>query len=755
MTVNDETARLLKEVVDHFQSEDRTTRQRQLLTWRRLKLLWENMQQLYYSEVAHDWRIPEWSRNEDTDQAAYDKPINIFRAYLESIIAALSVQIPGIECYPNDADDPLDISTANAGNKIAELLNRHNDAQLLWLHSLFIYCTEGMTASYIYPEDTGEEYSEPKYEEQEELRSFQACPECGAEMFTSVDEFAPEGELEYCLECGNQVIPEIKESSSFTTKLVNIELKPKQSICMEAFGGLNVKVPIWARTQKEIPYLIYSYETHYVNTLSDYPSLRDKLKIKDKLDTAGPYDAYEQWARLSPQYRGEYPVNNVTCRKVWLRPCAFEILCEDDAKTLKKKYKNGVKVVLVNDHVCDAEEQKLDDYWTITYNPLSDYIHFDPLGLLLTSIQEITNDLVSLVIQTTEHGIGQTFADPKTLDFEAYRQQEALPGGVYPAVPKSGKPLSESFYEIKTAQLSSEVLPFAEKVQQMGQLVSGALPSLFGGNMSGSRTASEYSMSRAQALQRLQNTWKTLTTWWKEIFSKAIPMFIQVMKEDEKSVKKDEFGNFINVFIRKAELEGKIGQVELEGSENLPITWSQQKDTIMQLIETNNEMVLSTLASPENLPYLRRAIGLTGYEVPGEDDRQKQYEEIVQLVNSEPIVLPPDPQMIMQSLMMGAPPPQEEEFPSIEVDQDVDNHQIESDICRRWLVSEAGRLARIDNPKGYKNVLLHYKMHKMMLQMQQPMMGAPVTSGANPEQSTEPFGATPPIQGEQNVNSVQ
>ena len=299
----------------------------------------------------------------------------------------------------------------------------------------------------------------------------------------------------------------------------------------------------------------------------------------------------------------------------------------------------------MNDAVAYACNECVDDCWTLTYNPLSDYIHFDPIGLLLTSVQEITNDLVSLVVQTVEHGIPQTFADPKVLNFNAYRNSEVIPGGIYPATPKSGKPLGEGFYEVKTATLSHEVLPFAQTVQEMGQLVSGALPSLFGGQTAGSRTASEYSMSRAQALQRLQGTWKMLLHWWKDIFGKIIPMYIKEMKDDEKQVKKDEFGNFVNVFIRMAELQGKIGNVEIEANENLPITWNQQKDAIMQLFELNNEAVTSTLMSPENMPFIKRAIGINDYIIPGEDDRQKEYEEIQLLINSEPIEQPPDPMM--------------------------------------------------------------------------------------------------------------
>src|SRR6187431_3588190 len=155
--LDDTTKALLKQIVDHFDDEDRAVRDRQIRTWRRLKLLWENIQHVYYSEVAHDWRIPESERaGEDSDQGFYDKPVNIYRAYLESIIAALSVTVPPVTCYPDDADNPLDVTTAKAGNKIAELVFRHNDMPLLWLHALFIHVTEGMTACYTYSKESEE-----------------------------------------------------------------------------------------------------------------------------------------------------------------------------------------------------------------------------------------------------------------------------------------------------------------------------------------------------------------------------------------------------------------------------------------------------------------------------------------------------------------------------------------------------------------------------------------------------------------------
>jgi hypothetical protein len=279
-------------------------------------------------------------------------------------------------------------------------------------------------------------------------------------------------------------------------------------------------------------------------------------------------------------------------------------------------------------------------------------------------------------------------------------------------------------------------MPFATNIQNMAQLVSGALPSLFGGNLAGSgETASQYSMSRAQALQRLQNTWKMLTTWWKNIFGKAIPAYIKEVQDDERNVEKSRDGNFINTFIRKSELEGKIGRVELEANENLPLTWSQQKDVIMQLLQAANPEILAILGAPENLPIIRQAIGLNDFYVPGEEDVTKQYDEIKVLLQGEPI---------------PTGDPMNPEMPSVEIDPDFDNNEVEFEIVRKWVISEDGRIAKVDNPDGYRNVLLHGKMHKMVMQ-QEAMQAAQagVVPGEKPAQDTNT-----PIAGEENVATI-
>jgi len=387
---------------------------------------------------------------------------------------------------------------------------------------------------------------------------------------------------------------------------------------------------------------------------------------------------------------------------------------------MKKRYPNGCKVVVVNDIIADHCAESLDDHWTLTQNPTSDYLNHEPLGEVLVNIQDIINDLISLTLQTIEHGISENWVDPGVVAVDAINQREVIPGAYTPTKTVSAsKNISEAFYQTKAANLPPEIFQFYKIINELGQFVSGALPAIFGGNMQGAggETAAAYAQAKAMSLQRLQTPWKMLTIMWKTVFGKAIPAYMKLIVEDEKYVKKNEQGNFVNVFIRKAELVGKIGDIELENSEQLPITDEQQKDIILQLMQLNNMEVFEALVAPENLPFIRKIVRIPQFRLPGEDDRQKQYEEIEELINSVPI-----PDEMTGGLIA-----------SVQIDPILDNHKIEAEICRGWLIGEAGRLAKVENQEGYMNVLLHFQEHTAEMNRQAAVMAQ--TNAAAQEQT--------------------
>jgi hypothetical protein len=98
---------------------------------------------------------------------------------------------------------------------------------------------------------------------------------------------------------------------------------------------------------------------------------------------------------------------------------------------------------------------------------------------MLTNIQDIVNDLISLTLQTIEHGITQTWADPAVVNFEAQEQMEAAPGYITPTKLQGGaRNISEAFFSTKSASLSAEVFQFYQIIWQLGQFTSAAMPSI-------------------------------------------------------------------------------------------------------------------------------------------------------------------------------------------------------------------------------------------------------------------------------------
>jgi len=382
----DEIRIAIKTIVDHFDQEDRAVRDRQIRQWRRLKLYWDGFHKIWYSEVAHDWRIYDYDKddNDDASNDHYDKPVNVFRAYLESIIAALSITIPKVKCFPDDATNDLDLSTAKTGSHIAELLYKHNNADLTWLHALYVYCTEGLVAAYNYSKTDKSFGTYEKKHYSETTEPHYVCPECETEVDSLFIGDQQQVEL-ICPECGNQIDPNLEQQPFTISRLDKVTDEPKTRQCIEVYGGLYVKVPNYAMSQEECPYLIYSYETHFANAIDKFEELRD---IKDwstrtGYDAGGIYDPYERWGRLNPQYQGEYPTNTVTIRNCWFRPSAYNILKDEEADQFRSLFPDGVKVILVNEEIAeDPIMESMDDHWTLTKNPLSDHLHHDPLGLL-------------------------------------------------------------------------------------------------------------------------------------------------------------------------------------------------------------------------------------------------------------------------------------------------------------------------------------------------------------------------------------
>lgn len=699
-------ARAVLNIVLEYDRQEQFVRLAATKKYRKHLHYWNNFQYIAWSDVAHDWRTAEDILTEDPqsdiDPSLYAKVINIYKAHGEILIGALTTGLPTVRFSPKDADDHEDVQTAKAKGKIVELIQRQNKAKLLLMKSLFILYNQGLVAAY--NENKADfrfgSIKYPIFSDVPVVHQSSYCPSCGAD-FGSVtspspptpDQAQPQSpQFQECPQCGQTVQP-IQENIPGTQKQQTGEgKKPKNRECIEIYGPMNVKIPLWVRDQYSTPYLILETEEPVGMLREIYPEIADRIEA-----TSYP-DSYDKESRIPTAYKNDWPRNLATVQRTWLRPWALNLYAHSDEETkaLKAKYPDGVYTVIINRSlIAELIGDKLDDHWTLSEHPLSEILHAEPIGATIVPIQDITNELANLTLETIEFGIPEIFADTRVLDFDNYQTQEARPGQINPASAPVGTNLSSGFHEIKASSLSREVEYFADRIEKAGQFVQGSYPSIYGGTGGGGGTAREYELSRAGALQRLTTTWTILQEWWAQVMGRATDSFIQNMEQDE-SYTQQKGGSYVNVWIRQAELGGETGDVEPETSEAFPYSWSQKRDVLMNLMGMKDPAVAAVIAHPENASMVASLVGLPEMYIPGDDDRNKQLYEIAQLIVSSPT-----PGLDGTGQMQS----------SVPITPVLDNNSIEAEICRAWLKSELGLDAKQSNPGGYANVLAHLQEH--------------------------------------------
>lgn len=703
---------------------DQPERQRWLPIWKKLEFLWQGWQKTTWDPIARDWRTPydllNMGRFDLVAPEDLYRTVNVYRSQGESIIAALSAALPNIRYFPDDADNPDDITTARAYSKISEKINLENDSPLTFIHALFTLFNQSFVGFYnYYVRD--EKYGTAKIpqmgmEEQDVVEQY--CPSCGMESQT-----------ELCENCGSET--EVNQRTEYVPAINGYNEIHKGCEVIEAWGPLNLKILHGIKKQSDTPYVRLETDCHVTILSSIYP------KVKEQLQKTAPQDPnrFDRTSVFNPDLH--------TVIREWLRPCNFE---DEENADLKALFPEGGYFVIIDDLVLvESLPEKLDDCWTLTENPLARLIHADPMGLQVSHVQEMINELVDLTMQTIEQGVDQVFADPRVLDFTQYGQSEVKPGTVYPAKALAGKSLGESFFTLKAATLGQGIDRFMVQLDQYAQLVSGAFPSIYGGAIQGgSNTYKEYEASKNQALQRLSLTWRMLNQTWARVMRKSIESYRSNLVEDEKFVKK--FGNsYVSVHIKKAELTGKVGRVSAEVTDQLPISWTQRRGVVLELIQMQLPQLIATFFHPENVTMMKDLFGLEDLYIPGEDDRIRQLFDILEMLNSPPMEIPGafDP-------ITGEPgPPQ---FQSTKPpNPDLDDNEVRIQVLKAWLLSEVGEDEKITNPPGYENVMANLRERVQLQQqqmMQQMMMGPQPDTGIEGEGSQNPPSETfPPEQG--------
>ena len=678
-------------LIHKYEKEDGWVRKQQIKLWKKNAEFWHGIQYIFWSESRQDWLLPVETRwfqedegREGVEGPFYDFVINIFRAHGESIISALSAQVPAVRFPPDDAEDEDDLLTSKTYAKIADLIQRHNSVKNLMLQSFLIAWNQGNVYWYHAPK------SDKTFgiTHIENYKKILRCSNCGWEGPVEDEEDVEISGLHTCPDC--------KFPLESTTVLDSIQESPKSRVLIEQYGGLHVKTGFWSRDLKDSGYLILQHDRPKPLMKFVYPWVADKLDM-----TESDAHMYERMGRTPSSFtsfnRADDNMDLITHRQVLLRPWTYESLPPDKESTKAKLYKlfpNGCYVAEVGKVFADADDQDMDKYWSVFKPGLADYLHADALGQPLIPVQELRNINTNLSAETIEQSIGSFFADPDVLNFGIYSKHEARPGLIYPARPRPGQALTESFFETGRATLSKEVGDFLQQLDKDGQFTVGDYPSLYGGpGEVASRTLGEYQQSRVQALQRLSICWTLFVMAWARLMEKCVHLYVENLIEDERFVTPDpnKKDNYINVWIRKADMTGHVGEVEPVGADSFPMSIPQKQGLFYQLLQLNNEFINAALFDPENRRLIADLVGFTDLYLPGEEQQIKQASEIGDMLRGVPV----------------------------NIDPLVDDHAIHIGGCRSFLAGDRGMELKKINPQAYQLVEQHLQEHLKTQQQQQ------------------------------------
>lgn len=741
----DESAKMLTDILDRRLEADRDLRYRYLADWQRNHMYWDGQQDVYWDADHGRWRtvsegIEDYSEYLEDSQQEEGGAINFYRARGESIIAAMTTDIPKTVFFPDNAESPEDVQTSKVYTKAAELLQVQNKSEEQDIEISTAMWLFGKAYGYTYGE-INDQFGEDRVvteEEVPETYSAMRCETCGYEK---EDDSSPETavtmEEDDCPTCGGlEPFRQVEQERTVTREAFKDVPATRQVV--RICNPVECNVAPWAKNLARSPYIVLSERMDVSQARAMWPKYAKKITETDDIEGMTEFES----GYLMPDGVVDTPRGTALIRHVWLRPWTFDPVGEsgDDeyapetleegnedpegsARDLLQRFPEGVYCLYCGNELVFARPENPDKHWDETINPLEPRGLPTSLGEQFIKIQNMLSENIGLMRDSIKYSVPITFAESGVLDLDKFREAEVRPGDYFNVTQLGEKPVANSFYSERAGQTPRDTKGFIEYLDQSGQTVVADHPSIHGGQGAGSKTFGEYRMAQHQAMQRIRIPWRAVGIFKSDIYGKAVSQYLDYLVQNnvEKNFVKREDGEFINVWINAVAATGKVGRVHPESSEAFPLNNAQKRDTLLEM--ANIPAFEGILLDPTNAQTIERLMGVSELRIPGSADRDWQMREIKLLIETPAPVSPDGQEGIDPATGMPAS--------SLPPDQ-TDDHELHAQVIEDWCKSEKGWDVKFNNPQGWANVQAHWLEHTQYIAQQQ-MAEQPVE-----EESSQP-----------------
>lgn len=682
--------------------------------------------QFLIPERGGGWRIP----GESTGYGASMQmdlallPTNIYSAYAQILIAALTRAVPPVRFEPQEADNDAAITAAESAEKFVKVIERNNPLMKIQTDASRYLYTDGRFCYYSRFVKDGQRFGWEEDDEPDNLVPENEPPDGMEASPEQAPEPTPEATGED--QAGTPEQPTEGEQAPQLPK----KRTPRGQEVRSAHGKLEVKLtPMSANDQCDVDSLQYETEISVGRAKGRFTWVADDIKSDSTGVTEGEIAKLaRQNVKLGMQssyVTSDSIAQDVTIQMNWHRPSQImEVQNKQVRDSLLKKFPDGLMNVYAGQVFCYARNQGMDDCWSLGQAFSGDGQNRNALGTSELPVQKRVNNWLDLANDFFIRGVPKKWMDNKVFDVETIKQQTNVPGDIGPFKMPGGNRTVQDLIFVEPAIVIPEALfQFIQNyIGELSQLLTGGYPALAGMEESGNPTAKGKQVQRDQALGRLAQTWHSIQD------AEATSMRQLVRwgaKCRDKSINEKIAGGE-TVRLEVNDLKGNI-LCYPEADTSFPETHADKEaklDEILEMAQKNEEMQ-SVLYNPANLTEIQEIKGLTDLYIPQVAAYEKQLGEFEILLASQPMDNPQivqatetadamigkgvDPQHFAQAQQEAAQlPPQVSSVPV----KPWNDHDSEAFACLKWLNSPAGRKAEKNNPGGHQNVELHMQEHE-------------------------------------------
>src|SRR5215475_9885707 len=409
-------------------------------------------------------------------QGAQVYETNVYGAHKEVLTSALTRDIPNGRFEPQDPDCNADVTAAQCAEQYKEVFAKNNDLHTIHSEIANYMCTGGRVLIYT---------------------TFRL----DGQRFGFEDERAE-----------TAVVPETDHQD---TEEPRPNGRPRGREILEVFSKLSHKVPIQARDISDMDFVLAYWEVDEGKAKAKFPWI--EKKIHPGVGGIGEI-GIDRIARINVclALEGGYVTGDTFNRQVtisycWFRPSAFyQIKDLEVRKEFFDNFPDGCMAAYASDELAFVRNESMDDHLHILQALSGTGQNRRGLMTNCLSLQKRLNNWVDLLNDFFTRTVPTLWMDGEVFNVAALAKQNNVPGQRRPFLSVPGRQLQEMIYAEPLPQHQPELPQFIQLFfQEFPQMLSGALPSLFGAE-SNTDTVGGISIQRDQALGRLGTPWSKL-----------------------------------------------------------------------------------------------------------------------------------------------------------------------------------------------------------------------------------------------------